>query len=90
MTTSSIFVEMLITVSTMRQSVFRGQALTGKDFFLQCLFAVVVTAMLAQLAYMALMTNCHGLLYIGIINSIELVLSSARVTSAKFQPKSVR
>ena len=43
--------------------------------------------MLAQLAYMALMTNCHGLLYIGIINSIELVLSSARVTSAKFQPK---
>ena len=40
--------------------------------------------LLVQLAYMVLITNCQGLLYIGIINSIELVSSSARVTSAKF------
>ena len=42
---------------------------------------------LVRLAYVALITNCQGLLYIVIINSIELVSSSARVTSAKFQPK---
>ena len=33
---------------------------------------------------MALITNCRGLLYKCIINSIDLVSSSARVTSAKF------
>ena len=32
-----------------------------------------------------LITNCQGLLYIGIINRIELVSSSTRVTLAKFQ-----
>ena len=32
----------------------------------------------------------QGLLYIGIINSIQLVSSSARVTSAKFQKSVVR
>ena len=41
--------------------------------------------LLVRLAYMVLITNCQGLLYIGIINSIELVSSSARVTSTKFQ-----
>ena len=40
---------------------------------------------LVPLAYMSLSTNCQGLLYIGIINRIELVSSSTRVTSAKFQ-----
>ena len=38
-------------------------------------------------AYIVSITNSQGLLYIGIINSTELVSSSARVTSAKFQPK---
>ena len=38
-----------------------------------------------RLAYIALITNCKGSLYIGIINHIELVSSSARVTSVKFQ-----
>ena len=36
---------------------------------------------------MAFSTNSKELLNIGTINSIELVSSSARVTSAKFQPK---
>ena len=43
-----------------------------------------------RLEYMILITNCKGLLYIGIINCIELVSSSARGTSAKFQKGLVR
>ena len=39
---------------------------------------------LVELAYMAFSTNSKELLNIGTINSIELVSSSARVTSAKF------
>ena len=38
-----------------------------------------------RLANMTLITHYQGLLYIGIINHIELVSSSARVKSAKFQ-----
>ena len=48
-----------------------------------------------RLAYMTLqccnvailITNCKGSLYIGIINRIELLSSSVRVTSGKSQPK---
>ena len=41
----------------------------------------------ATCIYMSLSTNSQGLLYIGIINSFELLSSSARVTSAKFQKR---